>query len=252
MTGCVNVSVEEEICNGIDDDHDGMIDEDLTRYCYTGPPETNGVGICHGGTQTCYEGEWGPCEGQITPQAPACNGQDNNCNGHIDDGYDLGCGGGGGGPPRGGIHCGDGECNGIETCETCEEDCGECCEPSWSCSEWSECSPENLQTRTCTDDNECKTSEGKPSEIQPCTYAPEEGTQERECGNDVCEAEENCETCPEDCGECPPSGEAEVTSPAGGPGLLGMFTAGQATGAGLLALLVIVLALLLLYMKRKR
>ena len=285
ITGCINTTVEdndedgynstvdcndsdpnvhpgaEEMCNGIDDDCDGTVDEELVRSCYTGPPGTEGVGICHAGMQTCAEGEWGACEGEITPQPPACNGKDNNCNGRIDDGYDIDCGGGGttgaGGGRRGGIYCGDGACNGIETCETCEEDCGECCKPSWTCSDWGECSQENLQTRICTDENECGTSENKPSEIQACTYtppAPEEGTQERGCGNGVCESDETCETCEEDCGSCPPSREAEVTphSPAGGAGLLGMFTAGQATGGGLLALLVIILGILLFYMKRKK
>lgn len=181
--------------------------------------------------------------------AEACNGVDDDCDGTTDEG----CGGAGGGR-RGGIHCGDGECNGIETCETCEEDCGVCCEPSWSCSGWSECSSEGIQTRTCADENECGTSQGKPSEIQACTYTPEEGTQERGCGNGVCESEESCELCPEDCGECPSTGEAEVTppSPTGGAGLLGMFTAGQVTGGGLLVLLIIILLLILFSVKKRK
>ena len=174
----------------------------------------------------------------------ACNGIDDDCDGTIDEG----CGGGGGGGGGHVIRCGDRICEGTETCETCVEDCGECCEPSWSCSEWGDCFPSNLQTRECTDENNCGTRENIPSEIQPCTYSAA-----KECGNGICETGETCETCEEDCGECPPSGEAGVEgTTTGGFGLLGMFTAGQVTGGGLLVLLIIILLLILLSMKRKK
>ena len=39
-------------CNGVDDNCNGAIDE-ISRACYTGPAGTNGVGVCHGGTQQC-------------------------------------------------------------------------------------------------------------------------------------------------------------------------------------------------------
>jgi len=41
------------------------------------------------------------------------------------------------------------------------------CVESWSCSEWSECI-DKLQTRTCTDENDCGTTIYKPSESQEC------------------------------------------------------------------------------------
>ncbi len=44
------------------------------------------------------------------------------------------------------------------------------CTPSWSCSEWSECSSTTLtQTRTCTDLNECNVITDKPAENQSCS-----------------------------------------------------------------------------------
>src|SRR5207245_8049759 len=39
-------------CNGCDNDCDGIVDS-TTQACYSGPNGTNGVGVCHGGTQKC-------------------------------------------------------------------------------------------------------------------------------------------------------------------------------------------------------
>jgi hypothetical protein len=55
--------------------------------CYPGPGGTQGVGICHAGTQTCASdgSGYGSCVGAVTPAAEVCNGLDDNCNGTIDD-----------------------------------------------------------------------------------------------------------------------------------------------------------------------
>ncbi len=66
-----------------------------TRACYTGPRNTENVGICTGGTEMCgVEGTWdGVCDGEILPGASEiCDGEDNDCNGSADDG-DPGGGG---------------------------------------------------------------------------------------------------------------------------------------------------------------
>ncbi len=56
-----------------------------TRSCYTGPSGTEGVGICHNGTQTCIDppGSWGSCTGEQTPLiTEICgNGIDETCDG---------------------------------------------------------------------------------------------------------------------------------------------------------------------------
>src|SRR6185295_7577931 len=54
-----------ETCNNVDDDCNGAIDNGVTQSCYSGAAMTNGVGICHGGTQTCAAGALGACTGQV-------------------------------------------------------------------------------------------------------------------------------------------------------------------------------------------
>ncbi|MFO0683008.1 MAG: MopE-related protein [Sandaracinus sp.] len=82
-----------ELCDGMDYDCDGAANTGCicalgsTRSCYEGPTGTSGVGICHDGAQTCVPAtggpgaDWGPCEGQVTPQADMCDGIDYTCTG---------------------------------------------------------------------------------------------------------------------------------------------------------------------------
>jgi hypothetical protein len=61
----------------------------VTTSCYTGAANTENVGACKGGTQTCGgSGEfhvWSACTGSVTPAAENCSdGIDNDCNGFTD------------------------------------------------------------------------------------------------------------------------------------------------------------------------
>ncbi|MBW2524049.1 MAG: hypothetical protein JRI23_07735 [Deltaproteobacteria bacterium] len=66
----------------------GVCDPGDTAPCYTGDPDTEDVGVCHGGTTTCNaDGSgFGACEGEVTPIAEDCNtAYDDDCDGEVNE-----------------------------------------------------------------------------------------------------------------------------------------------------------------------
>ncbi len=89
-----------EVCNAIDDNCNGTVDEGsgpggkLSQNCYSGPGGTQGVGVCTAGTQVCNAtvpgtASFGACMGEVTPSAETCDAKDNNCDGTVDNGFDA-------------------------------------------------------------------------------------------------------------------------------------------------------------------
>lgn len=102
------------------------------------------------------------------------------------------------------VRCGDGLCNGGETCMTCATDCGACppscgdgvcgsAETCTSCPPDCGACPPRCGDGTCQSPETCTSCSADCGECAP------------RCGDGACNGSETCSSCSGDCGPCPPS-----------------------------------------------
>ena len=97
VEGCLGALASEAgLCNGLDDDCDGVIDEGCActlgevQPCFDGPPGRAATGVCTRGSQRCETNEegqpaWGACLNSVTPREEVCDDADNDCDGCVDE-----------------------------------------------------------------------------------------------------------------------------------------------------------------------
>ena len=81
LTDCTADDPSQDLCNGVDDDCDGEVDEETGG---SGCINTNEFGTCVG-VELCFQGEI-VCDGEPAKEE-LCDGEDNDCDGDVDEGF---------------------------------------------------------------------------------------------------------------------------------------------------------------------
>jgi hypothetical protein len=151
----------ESCGDGIDNDCNGSTDEGCectpgdTQSCFSADPAIEGVGICTAGEVTCDDaGKWGAeCVGEILPREEVCNGEDDDCNGDVDETF-------------GSESCGQGDCAVTE--DVCQGGVVVECEPLEPVDDVEDCDG-NVSEGTCSSPNALSSCQSGNCVISSCT-----------------------------------------------------------------------------------
>jgi hypothetical protein len=214
--GCAgDGSCVPEVCNGLDDDCDGTVDEELSQDCSS---------VCGVGTRQCVTGRWGTCSAP-SPAEETCDGRDNDCDTETDEGgtrwYPDEDGDGHGfslgareacQQPAGFVasrdDCDDEDADvypgAAETCDGRDEDCSgtpdEGCEcvvgNTRSCGDWGEDGPCELGLQSCVAGAWGECTGGVRPAAETCNAVDDDcdGTTDDGMTADAYEPNDTCET----------------------------------------------------------
>lgn len=93
--------------------------------------------------------------------------------------------------------CGDGACTGDESCTDCAGDCGAC--PA--CGDGA-CNGDEGCAACPVDCGACACGDGACTTGETCATCPADCAGFCACGDGVCDPDESCQSCPGDCGAC--------------------------------------------------
>jgi hypothetical protein len=165
---CVqNQQPQAETCNGVDDNCDGQVDENIPSQ-----PTSCGVGACaRSGETSCVDGQFIDSCTPGAPSADVCNGIDDDCDGQVDENI-----------PSQPTQCGSGDCAGTGVLTCVNGQLVDSCTPKpngTSCSDGNACTANDTCNTgqcasgpppNCDDGNFCTTDSCDSS--NGCVHAP--------------------------------------------------------------------------------
>lgn len=153
----------KEVCDGLDNDCNGKVDDQLQGSCYAGPDGTEGKGICTSGQRECVNGKWTTCKEQVLPTNEECNGKDDDCDGFVDKDLKRSC------------YDGTAGTEGVGECQSGTQAC--------TGGKWGPCEGQRVPSKEICDDkdNDCNGKIDEGLSAEPCYDAPADTKGVGEC-----------------------------------------------------------------------
>ncbi len=181
-----------EVCNGSDDDCDGLIDEDFgvtgLDGVKAGVGDACGTGVCAGGSVQCATLAQAVCSTESKAKTEVCDGNDNDCDGKIDNSA-----------------CDDKDACTADTCDAVAAACSHT--PSVDCDDKNQCTTDTCAAKSgecthatyvgsCSDGDACTTGDAcaeNPDKSSICVAGKAVDCDDKNlCTDDSCDAKTGC------------------------------------------------------------